>query len=408
MSLAAALIFFLVSLSWPLQGQEASVGVAMPITITGGIVHDSDGDTSTGYRFIFYPTLKLGPNWFVYSAIQLGSQPYSYPAATGQTKNLQVRALQAFMGRTWTARKVSVTFKAGQLTSAFGSFPLRYDDMANPLILQPLAYGSALKLSPVQLPCGVSDLARQWTNPEDENPSGVHFGCGGDTTKGEGILPVTLYGLPGAELDISSGKADARVQVTGSSPSNPQNLRPADQQIEWAGGAGFTISPGFRVGFSAFRGPYLDQKIRELLPPGDTVRNYPATGAGADVQWAKGRWSAEGEWERFQFNYPHFVTSPAVSFGYVELKAILTPRFYVATRFGYQKYNAVQDETITSIDPFLSGRRSYEFALGYRPNRWQLFKVEYQRLRVEGEQTYDTILAFQLVSSIPSLSKTLR
>jgi hypothetical protein len=118
--------------------------------------------------------------------------------------------------------------------------------------------------------------------------------------------------------------------------------------------------------------------------------------------------SAEAEWQRFQFDYPQFVASPAVSFGYVELKAILTPRLYAATRLGYQKYNGVQDQTMTSSNPFLSGRRSYEFAVGYRPNRWQLFKVEYQRLRVEGEQTFDTVLAFHLVTSIQSLSKALR
>src|ERR1700730_8214922 len=76
MSLAAALLFLLISISWPLQAQEASVGVAVPFTITGGVFHDSDGDTSASYRAVFYPTLKLNPNWFVYSAIQIRSQPY--------------------------------------------------------------------------------------------------------------------------------------------------------------------------------------------------------------------------------------------------------------------------------------------------------------------------------------------
>jgi hypothetical protein len=400
--------FLLIPILSPLRAQEASVGVAVPFTMTGSVFHDSDGDTSASYRAVFYPTLKLGPKWFIYSAIQVGSQPYSYPEPYGSKGNFQVRVLQAFLGRTWTAPKVSVTFKAGQLTSVFGSFPLRYDDMANPLIDQPLAYRSELKLSPDQLPCGVSDLARQWISYRGEPLANVRFGCGGDITKGAGILPVTLYGLPGAELDISSGKVDGRVQLTNSSPANPQTLPSGNQQLQWAAGAGYTIRPGFRVGFSVFRGPYLDQDIRELLPIGSTVRNYPATGAGADMQWAKGRFSAEAEWQRFQFNYPQFVASPAVSFGYVELKAILTPRLYAATRIGYQSYNAVQDERITSADPFLSGRRSYEFALGYRPNRRQLFKVEYQRLRVEGEQTFDSVLAFQVVTSIQSLSKALR
>jgi hypothetical protein len=408
MSLSAIVLFFLISLSGALRAQEASVGIAMPLTITGGVFHDSDGDTSASYRAVFYPTLKLGPKWFVYSAIQVGSQPYVYPASYYQKGNFRVRALQGFVGRAWEGQKVSVTFKAGQLASAFGSFPLHYDDMANPLIDQPLAYRTALKLSPDQLPCGVSDLTRQWTSYDGEYLPSIRFGCGGDITKGASMLPITLYGLPGAELDISSGKVDARVQLTNSSPANPQNLASGNQQLQWAAGAGYTIRQGFRVGFSAFRGPYLDQNVRELLPVGDTVRNYSATGIGADGQWAKGRWSVDTEWQRIQFNYPQFVRSPAVSFGYIEMKAIVTPRFYAATRLGYQRYNAVQDERITSSDPFLSGRRSYELALGYRPNRWQLFKIEYQRLRVEGEQTFDTILGFQLVTSIQSLSKTLR
>src|SRR6202521_4247569 len=212
MNLTAVLL--LISLSSPLRAQEASVGVAVPITITGGVFHDSDGDTSASYRAVFYPTVKLGPKWFVYSAIQVGSPPYSYPASYDQKGNFQLRALQAFLGRTWTAQKVSVTVKAGQLASAFGSFPLRYDDVANPLIDQPIPYVSVLKPSPGQLPCGVSDLARQWTSGQ----GGILFGCGGDITKDEPIYPTTLYGLPGAEVDISSGKVDARFQLTNSSP----------------------------------------------------------------------------------------------------------------------------------------------------------------------------------------------
>ena len=407
MKLTATLLLT-ISILPALRAQEASAGIAVPFTITGGVFRDSDGDTSGAYRAVFYPTLKLGPKWFVYSAIQVGSPAYAYPEPYGPKGNFQVRALQAFVGRAWTAPKVSVTVKAGQLASAFGSFPLRYDDMANPLVDQPLTYRTELKLSPDQLPCGITDLARQWTTYQGEYLPSVRFGCGGDITKSAGMIPATLYGLPGAEIDISSSRVDARFQLTNSSPANPQNLWSGSQQLQWAAGAGYTLRPGFRAGFSAFRGPYLDQNIRELLPIGSTVRNYPATGAAVDAQWAKGRWSVEGEWQRFQFNYPQFVRSPALSFGYGELKAILTPRLYAATRIGYQKYNAVQDQRMSSSDPFLSGRRSYELAVGYRPNRWQLFKVEYQWLRVEGEQTFDKVLAFQLVTSIQSLSKSLR
>src|SRR5216684_3017370 len=129
MSLTAAFLCFLISLSWPLLAQEAeaSVGVAVPFTITGGVFRDSAAEKSAHYRAVLYPTLKLGPKWFVYSAIQVGSRPSSYPPYDPKG-NFQVRALQAFLGRAWTGQRVSVTFKAGQLASVFGSFPLRYDD----------------------------------------------------------------------------------------------------------------------------------------------------------------------------------------------------------------------------------------------------------------------------------------
>lgn len=407
-NLTAALLTLSISIFWPLLAQEAGAGLALPFTLTGGILHQNAIDIAGNYRAVFYPELKFGPNWFVYSAIQVGSRPSSYSASFDGNANFQIRALQAFLGRAWTGQKVSITFKAGELASVFGSFPLRYDDMANPLLDQPLGYRSVLRVRPDQLPCGVSDLARQWKNYRGGYLPSIRFGCGGDITNGAGILPVSLYGLSGAELDLASGKVDARIQLTTSSPVNPQSLASANQHLQWAAGAGYTVRPGFRIGLSAFRGPFLEEKIHELLPIGTTTRNYPASGAGADVQWAKGRWAVESEWQRFQFSYPQFVISPAVSFGYLEVKAILTPRLYAATRLGYQKYNAVQDERMKSPDPFLAGRRSYECALGYRPNRWQLLKVGYQRLKLEGGQAYDNVLGVQLVTSIQSVSKTLR
>lgn len=109
---AVALLFLVLSLSAPLHAQEASAGIAVPITITGGVFHDSVSDTTASYRAVFYPTLKLGPNWFIYSAIQVGSQQYSFPAPYDPKGNLQARALQAFLGRAWTAQKISVTLGA--------------------------------------------------------------------------------------------------------------------------------------------------------------------------------------------------------------------------------------------------------------------------------------------------------
>ena len=53
--------------------------------------------------------------------------------------------------------------------------------------------------------------------------------------------------------------------------------------------------------------------------------------------------------------------------------------------------------------------QAYEFAVGFRPNRWQLLKVGYEWLR--GEEisgTRDNVFGIQLVTSIQALSKAIR
>ncbi len=54
---------------------------------------------------------------------------------------VEVDTLQAYVGyeRFWGNNYLTV--KAGQLSSAFGSFSLRYDDAVNPLIDLPAGYG---------------------------------------------------------------------------------------------------------------------------------------------------------------------------------------------------------------------------------------------------------------------------
>ena len=52
--------------------------------------------------------------------------------------------------------------------------------------------------------------------------------------------------------------------------------------------------------------------------------------------------------------------------GYAELKRVLTPRWYAVGRVGYTSANA-------------SGKvQSYEGTAGFRPNRFQLIKIDYE------------------------------
>jgi hypothetical protein len=237
-------------------------------------------------------------------------------------------------------------------------------------------------------------------------PGYVEHYCGGSTEEREGMVPVTLYGIPGAEINVSWRKIDSRFQATNSSPSNPQSVDSHSQHLQWTAGAGFTIQQGFRIGVSGFRGTFLENDVIPYLSPGAAVTDFPATGIGTDVQWARGRWSANTEWNRVEFRYPRFVEPPAVSTSYVEFKTILNPRFYTALRAGYQNYGAVEDINHNTADHFLPNRQSYELAVGYHLNHFQTLKVGYEWLKTNGQTgTRDNVFGVQFVTSVNSLSK---
>ncbi len=405
-------LFVLASLCLPAFAQEANAGFTLPVTITGGALYThrgqsedpSAGPLSAAFHAALYPSLKLGPHWFVYSAIHLRSTPFYYYDAFDAEHELKAQVLQAFLGYTRTYKKTSVLVKAGRLTSAFGSFPLHYDDADNALLDQPLSYVSYLNLRPDQLPCNGDDIIYGSAYSRS-----VQYHCGGAHSYTDGMTPVTLYGLPGVELDLSTHKVDGRFQLTNSSPANPQSLLSGSQHAQFTAGAGYTLVQGFRVGLSGFRGPFLDRAVVPYLPTGRNVGNFPATGVGLDAQWARGRWSATGEWQRFRFAYPNFLLSPTVSFAYAELKTVLNARTYFALRAGYQRNSHLEDLTEFTDETFAANRHYYELAIGFRPNRWQLLKVGYEWLKTaEVSGTRDNIFGIQLVTSIQPLSKAWR
>lgn len=210
--------------------------------------------------------------------MQIHSSPYFYAESSSRARQLHVNVLQAYAGYSRVSARNAFTFKAGQLTSAFGSFALRYDDARNWLIDLPQAYGY--------------------------------------------YKPVSVYGMPGAEIDLLVNKTDLRLQFTASSPSNPRSLLDRHQYGNWTAGGGYAIRQGFRAGASSFRGPYLHRGHRFFRPGESAPKTLPATGGGLDVQWARGRWSANGEYQRFRHDYraiPHVYNT--ASYGELKMTA---------------------------------------------------------------------------------------
>jgi hypothetical protein len=332
--------------------QEASSGLDVAATVTGGGSYShqlADGPADGGFRAVIYPTLKLGSHWSFTGAVQIRSAPFFAEEFALPNRRLTASPLQAHLDYSRFAKNRSIVVRAGFLQSAFGSFLLRYDDAVNPLTQSPQAYGYAYRT-------------------------------------------VSTLGMAGVQLDATLGSADFRAQFVNSSPANRRSIFDRDQYGNWAGGAGYTIRQGFRVGVSAYRGPYLSRDYPYYFPGESAPRGLPGSAYGIDVQWARGPWSAYGELQRFQMIYraiPDFNEHT----GYAELRRVLTPRWYAAARVEYVRANA------------FPGYQAYEMAAGLRLNTHQLVKLGYQVQQgpaIRG--TLSNVAAIQLVTSFRALS----
>jgi hypothetical protein len=340
------------------SAQEASSGFELRTTLSAEAVDSQelsapprDGSQATGgFRAVFYPTWKLNSNWTISGAYQVVSRPYFAEDFDTQGYGVKGDLLQLNLGyaRFWSGHR-SMAVRVGQLSSAFGAFLQRYDDAENPLIGVPSAYGYYYK-------------------------------------------PVTFVGLVGAQVDATMGKLDVRAQFVNSSPANRRNIFEHDQYGNWAGGLGYTIRQGLRVGGSAYYGPYLDRQYPYFFPGEANPNTLPATAVGLDVEWGWGHWNVWGEVQRFQMDYrviPTFIQN----MGYAEVRRVLSPRWYAAVRTGYQRFSAAP------------GSQTYEFVAGFRPDTHQLIKFGYtiqQGTQYTGLQ--GNIAAIEFVTSFRVLS----
>jgi hypothetical protein len=301
-----------------------------------------------GFRLMLYPTWKLSRHWTIYGAYQTVSRPYYYADFQTQGHGVRGNIAQGYLSYSQVWQDASLQIKAGEVSSAFGSFPLHYDDRDNPMVDVPLQYG--------------------------------YYGA-----------LATLSALAGVEADATWKKLDARAQFTNSSPANPRSVFASEQYGNWAGGAGYTIMQGLRVGVSGYRGPYTDRHYPFYDPSEGRPRNLPGSAVGVDAQWGRGHWNVRGELQRFVMTY-----GPDPTFhehtGYVEVQRSLSPRWYVAGRFSY-----------LSAD-FVGHTQVMEAVAGYRLGARQIIKLSYETAHSEFPGAPDRTLAVQFVTAIHPLA----
>jgi hypothetical protein len=333
--------------------QEAASGVDLRATLTGQAVSSnaltekprSGSPVIAGFHGVLYPTLKFNDHWFATAAWQLTTHPYFFEDLSSEGYGAKGSLLHATLGYTRVSDRRSVLVRAGEMLTSFGSFPLRYDDADNPLMDMPSGYGYY-------------------------------------------YAPVSMTAVAGAQADVTSGKWDARVQFANSSPSNPRSIFARDQYGNWAGGGGYTVRQGLRTGVSAYRGPYLDRQSLFFIPGESKSSTLKAHAVGVDLNWAHAHTNAQGEVQRFIFPYDAIPTFREWA-GYGEVKQVLSPRWFVAGRFGLT--SAKITGTTTKV----------EGAAGYRAGRTQLIKAGYEwKHFTTGSNPDEHIVAIQWVTTL--------
>jgi hypothetical protein len=340
-------------LAGSIRAQEANSGLDLRGTFTAQVVGSKElteeprngAPLVPGGRAVLYPTVKFNDNFYVTAALQGVTRPYYFDDLDEKGYGAYGRVLQATMNYSRVSPRGSLLLRAGQMSTAFGSFVLRYDDADNALIDLPPAYGYY-------------------------------------------YTPVSMLGVAAAQVDATRGRFDGRLQFANSSPANPRSLFARDQYGNWAGGGGYTIRQGLRVGVSGYRGPYLYREYPYFFPGEANPSTLPAHAVGMDIDWAHNHTRVYAELQRFLMPYkaiPNFHESAA----YGELKQVLGPRWFVAGRYSYT-CNSAQGATHIG-----------ESVVGFRPNRLQLVKVGYERVhyRSAGEPD-DNRFAVQFITTL--------
>src|SRR5258708_3219407 len=139
MRMRSSILPVICGLVLPAFAQEADYGFTLPVTLSAGGMFSHRWQQSTptagrlepGLQSVLYPSLKLGEHRYAYGAVDVNLSPYYSFQANSATNRLKVFLIQGFVAYNRTSGRRSLTIKAGQLSSAFGWLPLRYDDAQN-------------------------------------------------------------------------------------------------------------------------------------------------------------------------------------------------------------------------------------------------------------------------------------
>lgn len=183
----------------------------------------------------------------------------------------------------------------------------------------------------------------------------------------------------GAQLVGDVGPLDYRIAVVDLPAVNERYLPPAGRRLRPAAAVGLRTGPDLRLGVSATHGPYLGTSVEAALPPGTERQDFKQTIVGVDARYSRGYIEVRGELLWSRYDVPT-LTDPVDGVGwYIELRATITPRLFVAGRFERNRYAFVLPINSTTWIGTDRTVQDGEIGVGYRLSRDGLLKVSYRR-----------------------------
>lgn len=217
---------------------------------------------------------------------------------------------------------VPFDLQAGRIPPVFGRFARHAYAADNPLIGYPLAYQYLTSLRSDAVPGTSADLVRMrgrgWL---------VSYPVG-DSHAAPGLPVISAFRYDtGVQARYAPGIFDVAGAVTTGTLSNPRVTDDnGGRQVALRVGAQPLV--GLIAGVSLARGAWLSEDV--LPATGD--RAYRQDAVGLDVEYSRDRWLVRGEVIQSEWRVPAIAPALRARTGFVEGRARLHPRAFVAAR----------------------------------------------------------------------------
>ena len=191
----------------------------------------------------------------------------------------------------------------------------------------------------------------------------------------DGYLPVYPVGVM---MSGERGMIDYRVAAVSLPPTHRDYVPGPDEALRPVVTLGVTPVQGFRVGFTATDGPYLNKDLNASRLNGRDWTDYHQRAAATDLEFGAGHFDLRSEFAVTSFEVPRngWIDGQA---GYAEVSQTLTPRVFVAARGEFNRYPFIRPTSDTTWISRRTDFKAFEVGGGFRFGAHTTGKVSYRR-----------------------------